>query len=197
MSPPAGCQPRVESSVPSGGSPTPTVAARPCSPTLGLEPMTPTAAAAAQAAGSTLLDIRHGPSFAATHPTGACCRFRCDQPSPSGWDGWPRTIARSSTRAPRRPLPRRLGTRTARHRRPLRPMGPQAPHQRRNAPPGRWSTPPLLASIGDIAKPNFRARAVGVHRLWRTSDSPSAPSPASSPTPSGSARPASPSPRSP
>lgn len=27
--------------------------------------------------------------------------------------------------------------------------------------------PTLLASIGDVAHPAWRARAVGVHRLWR------------------------------
>ncbi len=43
--------------------------------------------------------------------------------------------------------------------------------------------PTLLGVIGDVAHPTWRGRAVGVYRLWREGDSPSAPSsPASSPT---------------
>ena len=48
--------------------------------------------------------------------------------------------------------------------------------------------PTLLGVIGDVAHPTWRGRAVGVYRLWREGDSPSAPSsPASSPTWSGCA----------
>ena len=31
----------------------------------------------------------------------------------------------------------------------------------------RWSIPTLLAAIGDVAHPSWRASAVGVYRLWR------------------------------
>ena len=33
----------------------------------------------------------------------------------------------------------------------------------------RWSIPTLLAAVGDVAHPLWRARAVGVYRLWRDS----------------------------
>ena len=73
-------------------------------------------------------------------------------------------------------------------------VGPQMADRRRHAaskpPPSRWSPPPtpsgpgppprsllgagtamvyptLLAAIGDVAHPAWRARAVGVYRLWR------------------------------
>ncbi len=97
-------------------------------------------------------------------------------------------------RGPRRPLPGDLGPRATRHRPPLRPVRPQtassspacsprpppwpgSPPPTRSAPgpPPRsssgpappWSTPTLLAAVGDVAHPAWRARAVGVYRLWR------------------------------
>ena len=97
-------------------------------------------------------------------------------------------------RRPRRPLPGRVGTRAARHRRPVGPDRPQAADRRRHAHPSRrhrldrrhhrlrrlgarrrrcsapappWSTPPCSPPIGDVAHPAWRARSVGVYRLWR------------------------------
>ena len=101
---------------------------------------------------------------------------------------------RRADRRPRRALPRRVGARAARHRRAVRPHRPQTPHRRRDAAAGRrarpgrrrptasalWALaavllgagtamvyPTLLAAIGDVAHPAWRARAVGVYRLWR------------------------------
>ena len=95
---------------------------------------------------------------------------------------------------PRRALPGRVGPRPARHRRAVRPLRPQTAHRRRHAaasrrprldrrrhtasPPGpsprscsgagtAMVYPTLLAAIGDVAHPAWRARAVGVYRLWR------------------------------
>jgi hydroxyacylglutathione hydrolase len=53
---------------------------------LDLAPMTPTAAAAAQAAGATLLDIRPIPSFASAHPAGALSIPL--RPAFASWLGW-------------------------------------------------------------------------------------------------------------
>lgn len=53
---------------------------------LHLEPMTPMAVAAAQAAGATILDIRPVPSFARSHPTGALSIPL--RPAFASWLGW-------------------------------------------------------------------------------------------------------------
>jgi hydroxyacylglutathione hydrolase len=53
---------------------------------LGVEPMTPAAVAAAQAAGATILDVRPVPSFAAAHPTGALSIPL--RPAFASWLGW-------------------------------------------------------------------------------------------------------------
>ena len=53
---------------------------------LELEPMTPTAVAAAQAAGATLLDVRPVSSFAAAHPAGALSIPL--RPAFANWLGW-------------------------------------------------------------------------------------------------------------
>ena len=54
--------------------------------------------------------------------------------------------------------------------------------------------PTLLASIGDVAHPAWRARSIGIYRLWRDGGFAVAPcSPASSPTCSASAPPCGPS----
>ncbi|MCX2926565.1 hypothetical protein [Streptomyces sp. NEAU-W12] len=55
--------------------------------------------------------------------------------------------------------------------------------------------PTLLAVIGDVAHPAWRARAVGVYRLWRDGGFAVAPSsPEPSPTPTASPPPSGPSP---
>lgn len=53
---------------------------------LDLDPMTPTEAAVAQAAGATLLDVRPVPSFAAAHPAGALSIPL--RPAFASWLGW-------------------------------------------------------------------------------------------------------------
>ena len=53
---------------------------------LALEPMSPTAAAAAQTGGATLLDVRPVPSFAAAHPAGALSIPL--RPEFASWLGW-------------------------------------------------------------------------------------------------------------
>lgn len=57
--------------------------------------------------------------------------------------------------------------------------------------------PTLLAAIGDVAHPSWRASSVGVYRLWRDMGYAVGAllAGASSPTPSGSRPPRSPSPR--
>ncbi len=94
----------------------------------------------------------------------------------------------------RRPLPGGVGGRAARHRRLVGPDRSQAAHRHRHAHPGAgsrsrrlrptrsrlWAVaamllgvgtamvyPTLLAAVGDVAHPAWRARAVGVYRLWR------------------------------
>ena len=88
-----------------------------------------------------------------------------------------------------------VGRRPTGHRRPVRSVGPQTPHHRRHAHPSRRAGadrhrrhvhlvagrdraarrgtamvyPTLLAAVGDVAHPLWRARAVGVYRLWRDS----------------------------
>jgi MFS family permease len=88
---------------------------------------------------------------------------------------------------------RRMGRRAAHHRNTLRPVGPEVAHRRRHVAPSRGLAlialadtfsfraaaavllgagtamvyPTLLASIGDVAHPAWRARWVGVYRLWR------------------------------
>ena len=89
--------------------------------------------------------------------------------------------------------PGRLGPGPARHRRPLGPHRSQVADRRRHVGPGGgdlphradggfapWALgggaaglgtamvyPTLLAAIGDVAHPEWRASAVGVYRLWR------------------------------
>lgn len=53
---------------------------------------------------------------------------------------------------------------TGRGQRYLRPLGGGVPGAGRR---DRDGLPDLLASIGDVAHPSWRARAVGVYRLWR------------------------------
>ncbi|HEY3016443.1 MAG TPA: MBL fold metallo-hydrolase [Nocardioides sp.] len=53
---------------------------------LGLDPMSPAAVAAAQAAGATILDVRPVPSFAAGHPVGAVSIPL--RPAFASWLGW-------------------------------------------------------------------------------------------------------------
>ncbi|MBA2638936.1 MAG: MBL fold metallo-hydrolase [Nocardioidaceae bacterium] len=53
---------------------------------LAVAPMTPQAAAAAQAAGATILDVRPVPSFAQSHPTGALSIPL--RPAFASWLGW-------------------------------------------------------------------------------------------------------------
>jgi hydroxyacylglutathione hydrolase len=53
---------------------------------LDIEPLTPIAAAAAQAAGATLLDVRPVPSFASAHPDGALSIPL--RPAFASWLGW-------------------------------------------------------------------------------------------------------------
>lgn len=53
---------------------------------LDLEPMTPAAVAAAQAAGATILDVRPVPAFAAAHPAGALSIPL--RPAFASWLGW-------------------------------------------------------------------------------------------------------------
>lgn len=53
---------------------------------LDVEPLTPTEAAAAQAAGATLLDVRPVPSFASAHPAGALSIPL--RPAFASWLGW-------------------------------------------------------------------------------------------------------------
>jgi glyoxylase-like metal-dependent hydrolase (beta-lactamase superfamily II) len=55
-------------------------------PQLGVEPMTPTAVAAAQAAGATILDVRPVPSFARAHLVGALSIPL--RPAFATWLGW-------------------------------------------------------------------------------------------------------------
>ena len=100
---------------------------------------------------------------------------------------------RRPDRPPRRPLPGGLGRRAARHRRAVGPDRPQMADRGRDGSAGRrdrltalgttftvWALaavllgagtamvyPTLLAAIGDVAHPAWRARSVGVYRLWR------------------------------
>jgi glyoxylase-like metal-dependent hydrolase (beta-lactamase superfamily II)/rhodanese-related sulfurtransferase len=55
-------------------------------PQLDLDPMTPSAVAAAQAAGATILDVRPVPSFASAHPRGALSIPL--RPAFASWLGW-------------------------------------------------------------------------------------------------------------
>jgi hypothetical protein len=96
-------------------------------------------------------------------------------------------------RDPGRRLSRGLGRRAALHRCRLRPVGPQMVHRGRRDRPSRGTRdsrrvpqfralahrrspprarnghglPALLAAIGDVAHPTWRARSVGIYRLWR------------------------------
>ena len=106
----------------------------------------------------------------------------------------PARADRQPDRHPGRAVPGGVGHRTAGHRRPVGPDRPQmadrrrdgsagrrARHGRRSAPPsarGRSAAvllgvgtamvyPTLLAAVGDVAHPAWRARSVGVYRLWR------------------------------
>ena len=128
--------------------------------------------------------VRPGWSTTSTSGCPGHCSLCCSPPG----------TGRRPHRSARRGVPGSMGLRSDPHRGAVGSLGPQTPHHRRHAHPqavglmliatgetfGSWlaagallgagtrdGLPTLLAVIGDVAHPLWRARSVGVYRLWR------------------------------